>query len=106
MLFTGLDRGVQGEVEHAYERSLPLDEARRPEMLLAYEVNGQPLPPQHGFPLRLIVPGWYGMTHVKWLDSITVLTEPFEGYQQMKRTARRRPTRRTASRSRACSRAQ
>ena len=53
-------------------------------MLLAYEVNGQTLPPQHGFPLRLIVPGWYGMTHVKWLDSITVLTEPFEGYQQMK----------------------
>jgi DMSO/TMAO reductase YedYZ molybdopterin-dependent catalytic subunit len=52
-------------------------------MLLAYEVNGQPLPPQHGFPLRLIVPGWYGMTHVKWLDSITVRTEPFEGYQQV-----------------------
>ena len=69
VLFTGLDRGIQGEVEHAYERSLPLDEARRPEMLLAYEINGQPLPPQHGFPLRLIVPGWYGMSHVKWLDS-------------------------------------
>jgi sulfane dehydrogenase subunit SoxC len=84
VLFTGLDRGVQGEVEHAYERSLPLDEARRPELLLAYEVNGQPLPPQHGFPLRLIVPGWYGMTHVKWLERITLITEPFEGYQQMK----------------------
>ncbi len=54
-------------------------------MLLAYEVNGQPLPPQHGFPLRLIVPGWYGMTHVKWLERITVLiSEPFEGYQQAK----------------------
>ena len=38
------------------------------EVLLAYEINGQPLPPQHGFPLRLIVPGWYGMTHVKWLE--------------------------------------
>jgi sulfane dehydrogenase subunit SoxC len=82
VLFTGLDRGIQGEVEHAYERSLPLDEALRPEMLLAYEVNGQPLPPQHGYPLRLIVPGWYGMTHVKWLERITVLDEPFEGYQQ------------------------
>ena len=82
VLFTGLDRGIQGEVEHAYGRSLPLAEARRPEMLLAYEINGQTLPPQHGFPLRLIVPGWYGMSHVKWLDSITVLTEPFEGYQQ------------------------
>jgi sulfane dehydrogenase subunit SoxC len=82
VLFTGLDRGIQGELEHAYERSLPLDEALRPEMLLAYEINGQPLPPQHGFPLRLIVPGWYGMTHVKWLERITVLSEPFEGYQQ------------------------
>ena len=44
ILFTGLDRGVQGDVEHAYERSLPVDEALRPEMLLAYEINGQPLP--------------------------------------------------------------
>jgi sulfane dehydrogenase subunit SoxC len=82
VLFTGLDRGIQGELEHAYERSLPVDEALRPELLLAYEINGEPLPPQHGFPLRLIVPGWYGMTHVKWLDRITVLTEPFDGYQQ------------------------
>lgn len=84
VLFTGLDRGLQGDVEHLYERSLPLDEALRPEMLLAYEINGHPLPPQHGFPLRLIVPGWYGMTHVKWLDRITLITEPFEGFQQTK----------------------
>jgi DMSO/TMAO reductase YedYZ molybdopterin-dependent catalytic subunit len=84
VLFTGLDRGVQGEAEHAYERSLPVEEALRPEMLLAYEVNGHPLPPQHGFPLRLIVPGWYGMTHVKWLERITLIDEPFEGYQQAK----------------------
>jgi len=82
VVFTGLDRGLQGGVEHRYERSLPLEEALHPEMLLAYEVNGQPLPPQHGFPLRLIVPGWYGMTHVKWLDRITVVTEAFQGYQQ------------------------
>src|SRR5262245_17014033 len=82
VLFTGLDRGIQGDVEHAYERSLPLEEALGPDVLLAYEVNGQPLPPQHGFPLRLIVPGWYGMTHVKWLERITAITEPFEGYQQ------------------------
>ena len=53
-------------------------------MLLAYEINGLPLPPQHGYPLRLIVPGWYGMTHVKWLERITAITEPFEGYQQAK----------------------
>jgi sulfane dehydrogenase subunit SoxC len=82
VVFTGLDRGIQGDVEHDYARSLPLDEAMRNEMLLAYEVNGQPLPPQHGYPLRLVVPGWYGMTHVKWLRSIEVVAEPFLGWQQ------------------------
>jgi sulfane dehydrogenase subunit SoxC len=82
VVIAGLDRGVQGGVEQLYERSLPLDEARREEVLLVYAVNGQPLPPQHGFPLRLIVPGWYGMTHVKWLRSITVTDRPFAGYQQ------------------------
>ena len=81
-VFTGLDRGIQGDVEHLYERSLPLEEARREEVILAYAINGQPLPPQHGFPLRVIVPGWYGMTHVKWLQAITVVTEPFTGWQQ------------------------
>jgi sulfane dehydrogenase subunit SoxC len=82
VVFTGLDRGIQGDVEHLYERSLPLQEAQRDEILLAYAVNGQPLPPQHGFPLRLIVPGWYGMTSVKWLAAITVVAEPFRGWQQ------------------------
>jgi DMSO/TMAO reductase YedYZ molybdopterin-dependent catalytic subunit len=82
VVFTGLDRGVQGEVEHAYERSLPLDEALRDDVLLAWAVGGVVLPPQHGFPLRLVVPGWYGMTHVKWLRSITVVDEPFRGWQQ------------------------
>jgi DMSO/TMAO reductase YedYZ molybdopterin-dependent catalytic subunit len=77
-----MDRGVEGGVEQAYERSLPLSDALSDEVLLAYAVNGQPLPPQHGFPLRLVVPGWYGMTNVKWLDRVTVLTEPFGGYQQ------------------------
>ena len=51
-------------------------------MLLAFEMNGQPLPPQHGFPVRLLVPGWYGMTSVKWLRSIDAVRAPFEGYQQ------------------------
>ncbi|HEX6701340.1 MAG TPA: sulfite oxidase [Gaiellaceae bacterium] len=82
VVFTGLDRGVQGDDEHTYERSLPLDEALRDEVLLAYAINGQPLPPQHGFPLRLVVPGWYGMTHVKWLRTITVVAAPFRGWQQ------------------------
>ena len=81
VLFTGLDRGVEGGEEQAYARSLPLEEALRGEMLLAYGVNGGALPPQHGFPLRLVVPGWYGMTSVKWLARITVLDAGFDGYQ-------------------------
>jgi sulfane dehydrogenase subunit SoxC len=81
VLFTGLDRGVEGGIEQSYQRSLPLDEALDGP-LLAYAVNGVPLPPQHGFPLRLLVPGWYGMTSVKWLASLELLDEPFAGYQQ------------------------
>src|SRR6266571_3745502 len=82
VLFTGLDCGIEKEVEQVYQRSLPLEEALRDEVVLAYEMNGAPLLPQHGAPLRLVVPGWYGMTNVKWLSRITVLNEPFEGYQQ------------------------
>jgi DMSO/TMAO reductase YedYZ molybdopterin-dependent catalytic subunit len=81
VLFTAVDRGVEGDVEQVYERSLPLEEAMREDVLLAFEMNGQALSPQHGFPLRLLVPGWYGMTSVKWLERITVLSEPFRGYQ-------------------------
>ena len=55
----------------AYERALPIGEVEH--ALLVYEMNGAPLPPQHGFPLRLVVPGWYGMQNVKWLTRITVL---------------------------------
>jgi sulfane dehydrogenase subunit SoxC len=82
VLFTGLDRGIDGGIEQAYQRSLTVEEALRDDLLLAYEMNGAPLPPQHGFPLRLVVPGWYGMTSVKWLSEIDVLDEPFGGYQQ------------------------
>jgi DMSO/TMAO reductase YedYZ molybdopterin-dependent catalytic subunit len=81
VVFAGLDHGVEGEVEQRYERSLTLAEALESHAVLAYEMNGVPLPPQHGFPLRLVVPGWYGMTNVKWLTAITVATEPFAGYQ-------------------------
>ena len=79
--FAGLDRGVEGGVEQDYARALPVAEATRDEVLLAYALNGAPLPPQHGYPLRLVVPGWYGMTSVKWLKRISVLSEPFDGYQ-------------------------
>jgi sulfane dehydrogenase subunit SoxC len=82
VLFTGLDRGIDGGIEQAYQRSLTVEEALRDDLLLAYEMNGAPLPPQHGFPLRLVVPGWYGMTSVKWLSEIDVLDEPFDGFQQ------------------------
>jgi DMSO/TMAO reductase YedYZ molybdopterin-dependent catalytic subunit len=81
-VFTGLDRGFEGGEEQVFERSLPLGEAMPDDVLLAYEMNGAPLLPQHGFPLRLVVPGWYGMTHVKWLTRITLVDEPFAGYQQ------------------------
>jgi DMSO/TMAO reductase YedYZ molybdopterin-dependent catalytic subunit len=82
VLFTGMDRGIEGGVEQAYQRSLPRAEALGPDALLAYDMGGAPLPPQHGFPLRLVIAGWYGMAQVKWLTTITALTEPFDGYQQ------------------------
>ena len=82
VLFGALDRGIDGGVAQAYERSLTVAEALAGEALLAYELNGEPLPPQHGAPLRLVVPGWYGMTSVKWLERVTVLDHPFDGYQQ------------------------
>ena len=81
VVFTGADHGVERGVEQDYARGLPLAEALRPDVLLAYAMNGAPLPPQHGSPLRLVVPGWYGMAQVKWLTRIDVLTEPFAGYQ-------------------------
>ncbi|MEU4789267.1 sulfite oxidase [Micromonospora tulbaghiae] len=81
VVFTGADHGVERGVEQDYQRALPIADALREEVLLAYEMNGAPLLPQHGAPLRLIVPGWYGMAHVKWLRDITVTTEPFDGYQ-------------------------
>lgn len=81
VVFTGADHGVERGVEQDYQRALPVAVARDPDVLVAVAMNGQPLPPQHGAPVRLIVPGWYGMAHVKWLVAITVVTEPFNGYQ-------------------------
>ena len=80
-VFTGMDRGVEGGQQQDYARSLSITEATRSEVILAYEMNGEPLPPQHGFPLRLVVPGWYGMTSVKWLGRIEAVSTPFTGYQ-------------------------
>ena len=82
LVFTGADRGVQGGVEHDFQRSLRIADAMRPEILLVDEMNGAPLQPQHGFPVRLLVPGWYGMASVKWLERIEAVATPFTGYQQ------------------------
>jgi DMSO/TMAO reductase YedYZ molybdopterin-dependent catalytic subunit len=82
VVFTGADHGVERGVEQDYQRSLSVAEALDGGAMLAYEMNGVPLPPQHGFPLRLVAPGWYGMAHVKWLRDITVSTAAFTGFQQ------------------------
>jgi DMSO/TMAO reductase YedYZ molybdopterin-dependent catalytic subunit len=79
--FTGADHGLERGVEQDYARGLPVSEAMRPEVLLVWAMNGAPLPPQHGAPLRLLVPGWYGMAQVKWLTRIELLDRPFDGYQ-------------------------
>jgi DMSO/TMAO reductase YedYZ molybdopterin-dependent catalytic subunit len=65
-----------------YARSLPLSKARNEEVLLAYAMNGVELPPKHGHPVRAVVPGWYGMASVKWLERINVTDRPFRGYFQ------------------------
>jgi sulfite dehydrogenase len=79
VVFTGADHGIERGVEQDYQRGLSLEEAAG--TLVAWEMNGQPLPPQHGYPLRLVVPGWYGMASVKWLRSIEVIDHEFTGFQ-------------------------
>lgn len=80
-VFTGADRGLEAGVVQNYERAITIDEARTSGALVAFLMNGEPLPPQHGYPVRLIVPGWYGMTNVKWLTRISAVAQPFGGYQ-------------------------
>ena len=84
VLFAGADEGVlcEGMPSMKYLRSLPLDVATHPDALLAYEMNGEPLSKEHGYPLRLVVPGWYGMASVKWLSRIEVLDHAYEGFFQ------------------------
>jgi DMSO/TMAO reductase YedYZ molybdopterin-dependent catalytic subunit len=67
--------------ELTFARSIPLVKARR-DVLLVYKMNGDDLPPEHGFPVRAIVPGWYAMASVKWLQRIIVTDRPFTGYYQ------------------------
>ncbi len=80
--FVGLDEGRAGGIDRGFGGSIPLDKALSPEVLLAYEMNGKALPPLHGFPLRVLVPGYIGARSVKWLDRITVQADPSGNYYQ------------------------
>lgn len=81
--FAGADVGFDKGQKHAFGRSLTPEQVSELDALLVYEMNGQPLLPQHGAPLRLIVPGWYGMASIKWLTDIEALTAPYQGFQQI-----------------------
>ncbi|MCA9877099.1 MAG: sulfite oxidase [Thermomicrobiales bacterium] len=84
VVFWGADGGEQTwrevTVTEQFARSMSLADARSPDNLLAYEMNGEPLPPLHGAPLRLIAPGWYGIANVKWLTRIEVLDRRYMGH--------------------------
>ncbi|MGI8423163.1 MAG: sulfite oxidase [Chloroflexota bacterium] len=87
ILFEGVDHGKpkDGPGDVPFARSLPLEKALHEDTLLVYALNGAPLPRDHGAPLRLIVPQWYGMASVKWLHRIEAINEPFTGYYQKNR---------------------
>lgn len=84
VVFWAADAGEQTwremTITEHFARSLSLDDAMNPDILLAYEMNGEPLPQLHGFPLRLIIPGWYGVANVKWLTQIEVLDRRYMGH--------------------------
>ena len=81
LVFTGADHGsVHPEGSISYRFSLDLADATADGPILAWTMNGEPLTPEHGFPVRLVVPGHYGMRSVKWLQSISAVTQPFHGH--------------------------
>ena len=71
--------GLDLTITEQFARSMSLEEAMSPDNLLCYEMNGEPLPPEHGFPVRLIAPGWYGVANVKWLTRIEVTDHRYAG---------------------------
>jgi DMSO/TMAO reductase YedYZ molybdopterin-dependent catalytic subunit len=87
VVFTAADAGARHDADGPvpFARSLPRDVAEHPDTLLALTMQGAPLAPEHGAPVRLVVPGWYGMANVKWLVGITAVREPFTGYFQRQR---------------------
>jgi DMSO/TMAO reductase YedYZ molybdopterin-dependent catalytic subunit len=84
VVFEGADSGKlakppsPGNIHYAH--SIPLTKAFTSDVLLVHTMNGEPLTPAHGFPLRVVVPGWYGMASVKWLQRIVLVDRPFRGY--------------------------
>jgi len=87
VVLEGADRGTPTEEPIppgpiSYARSVPPEKAVQPEVLIAYQMNGCDLSRDHGYPVRAIVPGHYGMASVKWLTRILAVQEPFQGYWQ------------------------
>jgi len=80
--FEGADLSPEAKPEQLFGGSIALSKARRPEVLLAWAMNGEPLPSVHGGPLRVVVPGYIGARSIKWLERIEVRSEPWEGYFQ------------------------
>jgi sulfite oxidase len=80
--FEGADLCPEARPAQRFGGSIPLDKARRPEVLLAWAMNGEPLAPVHGAPLRVVVPGYIGARSVKWLERIEVRESPWPGYFQ------------------------
>jgi DMSO/TMAO reductase YedYZ molybdopterin-dependent catalytic subunit len=77
----GADRGIEGsQTRIPFARSIPLEKALHPDTLVAFRMNGAPLPAEHGYPWRAIVPGWYGMDSVKWLEEIEALERADASY--------------------------
>ena len=83
IVFYGADHGEDSNGEHDFARSLSVSHAMQTEVMLAYEMNDLPLLPQHGAPVRVVVPGWYGMASVKWLTRIEAIDRAFDGPQQV-----------------------
>jgi DMSO/TMAO reductase YedYZ molybdopterin-dependent catalytic subunit len=94
IMFEGADQGTESDHPQPmfFARSLPLAKALEPDTLLAVRMNGEMLEPSHGNPVRLLVPGWYGVASVKWLRRIEVLDRPSQGYYQTKKYVIQRPS--------------
>ena len=80
--FAGSDVSTEAEPSQQFGGSVPLEKATRPEVLLAWAMNGEPLPPVHGAPVRVVVPGYIGARSVKWLEEIELRSTPWPGYFQ------------------------